>query len=302
MSRKAWINIRGLAIICVVLIHCTSTELSRSDANTMVNLFLNQISRFAVPIFLISSGFGLTLKKEYELPLKQFYFRRIKILPDYILWTLIYFFVYRRGNLLELAKSIITGNSAAHLYFIVLLIIFYVLYPVFYKLSTNTFSFILILLVNLIGQMIYQIFSFYKFPYFYNWMFFFCFGIFLAQHHNLQTNLKKYKYQLFISGLALVLTSCYISVFISSRSAGQYTSSMRPTVMIYSIGILSLFIYKLNIPNKMLAILDKNSMVIYYSHLLFLAFFKKFIPLFQSSNFLIILLFLHYYFQLFIPN
>lgn len=74
MKRDSWVNIRGLAILLVIVIHATSSQFnSVTSTYSYLNLFLNQISRFAVPIFLISSGFGLTLKKEYEMPTLHFF-------------------------------------------------------------------------------------------------------------------------------------------------------------------------------------------------------------------------------------
>ncbi|MGJ0973941.1 acyltransferase family protein [Enterococcus avium] len=63
MRKEQWINIRGLAILSVIIIHTTTMRFNSSSMlNNWINLFFDQVSRFAVPVFFMSSGFGLGLK------------------------------------------------------------------------------------------------------------------------------------------------------------------------------------------------------------------------------------------------
>src|SRR5699024_12452122 len=55
--------LRGFAIIGVVLIHITAPLATDGD---VFSIIVNQMSRFAVPVFFFLSGWGLTAAKSYE--------------------------------------------------------------------------------------------------------------------------------------------------------------------------------------------------------------------------------------------
>jgi peptidoglycan/LPS O-acetylase OafA/YrhL len=105
---------------------------------------MNQFARFAVPAFILITGF--TLASSYIVkghPFKYFIFlkqRIFSVLIPYILWSVSYYFFlqycennFNLWSLLswELIKTLFLGTAAYHLYFIVLICQFYVLAPLF---------------------------------------------------------------------------------------------------------------------------------------------------------------------------
>src|SRR5581483_7891153 len=92
--------LRIISILAVIIIHTTTRTLEINGADIIRvqwTLFLNQIFRFAVPLFFMISGFVL----EVSYPFHASYFTYIKkrinrIFVPYLFWSAIYyFFVYK---------------------------------------------------------------------------------------------------------------------------------------------------------------------------------------------------------------
>jgi probable poly-beta-1,6-N-acetyl-D-glucosamine export protein len=130
--------LRIVAIFAVVLIH-TSTKTLGAAGNDLLQLpftmVLNQVSRFAVPLFFLISGFVL----EYNYHPNEGYFQYIKrrlnkIFVPYIFWSVIYyFFVYYRYRDPNFVNVLVRGEASYQLYFIPALLIFYLVFPLAHK-------------------------------------------------------------------------------------------------------------------------------------------------------------------------
>lgn len=124
--------LRGLAIIAVILIHSTPGGLMQ----VYVRPFLN----FAVGLFLFLSGL-LTTNQNWH-PQK----RLKKILIPYVLWTLIYVALtnYQSGYMLPVIyfKKLLTGQSAAIMYFIFVYAELTLMVPVIDKLAHSKYKFL----------------------------------------------------------------------------------------------------------------------------------------------------------------
>jgi surface polysaccharide O-acyltransferase-like enzyme len=129
-------SLRGLAILAVLLIHTTTRSLEASNFNIVGfswTLFLNQITRFAVPLFIIISGFVLELsyhEESYWLFIKK---RFSKIFVPYTLWSIFYYLLIYNQNHDSFIRVILTGNASYQLYFIPTLCIFYITFPILHK-------------------------------------------------------------------------------------------------------------------------------------------------------------------------
>lgn len=134
-------------ILCifVIMIHLCSEPLDsfeKGSAISTVFFFVNKIISFAVSGFIFSSG----LKLFYNLkPVSYFKFishRITKIYFPYIFWVCAYylFFVYYMKyfdfSIVDLLKYIGIGDLVAHFYFILIIMQFYLLFPLI-KLYVN---------------------------------------------------------------------------------------------------------------------------------------------------------------------
>lgn len=130
---------RGLCMLGVIGIHVGSYALINPFANVQLISILEILSRFCVPAFFFLSAFGLFYHTSVEDPFsyKDFMKRRIQVvLYPYILWSLFYLVytgitAHNLGNLHPgpLAVNLLFGTSMYHLYFMVILLWFYVMMP-----------------------------------------------------------------------------------------------------------------------------------------------------------------------------
>lgn len=134
--------LRVLAILGVIMIHQTTTTLQVLNHNVLLSpfsLFLNQSSRFAVPLFFLISGFVLELNNKTGFSYTTFFKKRAsRILIPYLFWSAVYFWIWHGFFFSKILSynfltKLLNGTSAYHLYFIPTLIIFYLLFPFFHR-------------------------------------------------------------------------------------------------------------------------------------------------------------------------
>lgn len=137
---------RAIAIFAVIAIHATSRTLSETLDTSMFHpfLFINKFSQFAVPSFVFLSGFVL-FYNYIDRPLSgktlgKFYSKRLLyILVPYIVFSVLYFILKMTSGhswgmpaeemARKLGKYLLTGTAYTHLYYIIIIIQFYVLFP-----------------------------------------------------------------------------------------------------------------------------------------------------------------------------
>lgn len=131
--------LRVVAILGVILIHTTTKTLELGGyviGSMPITLFVNQMMRFSLPLFFLLSGFLLEYRYR-SLNFKTFFKKRIeKILVPYILWSIFYFLYFEAKthfSLQDFLYDVLIGGARYHLYFIVTMIIFYVLFPILHK-------------------------------------------------------------------------------------------------------------------------------------------------------------------------
>ncbi|MFC4775234.1 acyltransferase [Paenibacillus sp. GCM10023252] len=137
--------LRAGAILAVVLIHATSQGVgqlpSGTDSHTLY-FIVNTLSSFAVPVFLFVSGLVLFYRYTDKWDGKQigiFYYRRLRsVLIPYLLCSIAYYFF--RQLLADpitlffdwkaFVKLLPWGKAYYQLYFMVIIIQFYLLFPI----------------------------------------------------------------------------------------------------------------------------------------------------------------------------
>lgn len=145
-------------ILCmfVILIHVLSEGVSGFTRGTFPSALFFCVSRlvsFAVPAFIFSSGMKLCMKfRDNKLNYPAFLWGRIKkIYLPYLLWTVIYylFCVYRLHyfafNFSDLLKYLLNGEISAQFYFILVIMQFYLLMPLWLLLCRKCSNIILLL-------------------------------------------------------------------------------------------------------------------------------------------------------------
>lgn len=134
-------SLRGIALLSVLGIHTLSffSEAKLSYPLIRVLVYLLLVFIVAVPLFVWISGFVLALRYFSQLDVKAFFRRRFStIIPSYLMFSVIYTvfsafdpqsYTWSFPNLQTFLVLLFTGSSYSHLWFILLLIQFYLLFP-----------------------------------------------------------------------------------------------------------------------------------------------------------------------------
>jgi surface polysaccharide O-acyltransferase-like enzyme len=143
--------LRAFAILAVISIHVSGafSEMSGFTFLTLLYMSLNAFSRFAVPLFVCMSGFLLYNKYQGSFSLTLFYKNRfLSVVPQFTIFSIIgilfsYFGFRYSGKIWNLSAADIlyrffTGNAMYHLWFFVLIIQLYLLYPIIEKVLTKS--------------------------------------------------------------------------------------------------------------------------------------------------------------------
>lgn len=137
--------LRGFGVLAVIAIHATGyfTEVQSLNTLVVLNLWTDIFSQFAVPLFILISGFVLSKNYRNNFSLKKFYRKRIRsIVPQYILFSLVYTIFNNwaamrnsplNTNLVLILKNIWQASASYHLWFFSLIIQFYIIYPMIIK-------------------------------------------------------------------------------------------------------------------------------------------------------------------------
>lgn len=134
---------RGLCMLGVIGIHVGSYALTNPQANPQLIALLEIVSRFCVPAFFFLSAFGLFLSSPLEkaFDYKEFLQKRMRtVLLPYLTWSFIYLtytalISHNPAVFLYALPAVLYGNTAYHLYFMVILLWFYLLMPLWRMLT-----------------------------------------------------------------------------------------------------------------------------------------------------------------------
>lgn len=138
--------LRGISFLAIVLQHALASFIylpATSQANALVSAFILLLIRFAVPMFVFITGLVLFYNHSDEtLNYEQMVRRRFtQVFIPYLVWTMFYFVWVGlisgsgpRGEadiLARIAQLTISGDGYYHLWFIVMILQFYLVFPLF---------------------------------------------------------------------------------------------------------------------------------------------------------------------------
>lgn len=299
--------LRILSIVSVVLIH-TSTKILDYFKYDLVNqtfvLFLNQASRFAVPLFFLISAFVL----ELNYPEKFNYFSYLKkrlsrLFLPFLFWSALYYFVIYPLHSKNFMTALVLGDSSYQLYFIPTLFIFYLVFPFFHR-HFNFFIKKTSLLILALLQITFLSIDYYyhtlPFPYpisvFLLNFNLFILGIIVSHFQKNILNFVK-KYQLLFTTISLLLAIFITwegrSLYLQTQNYLSFYSQWRPSIFIYTLVLSSLLFFLFN-QSKLNAILIKKiasySFFVYFIHVIFIEIFWSILPHTLLSHTLILFL------------
>lgn len=145
---------RAFGIMAVIAIHVTSFPMVQLEKGTWQQAFyqfINNASNFAVPSFLFLSGLVLFYnyfeRSSDRAWVAPFYKKRLMyILVPYLVWSLFYYSMAQImngsgviGNLDVYFQRLLTGKNYTHLYYFIIILQFYVLFPLLLQLSSRAF-------------------------------------------------------------------------------------------------------------------------------------------------------------------
>ncbi|MNO61439.1 Inner membrane protein YiaH [compost metagenome] len=142
--------LRGIAFLAVVMQHTIAGIFYQQGLSPMtlnIGTILLGLIRFAVPLFVFITGVVLFYNYDAKVNYKDFLRKRFyQVVIPYLAWTVFYYawVSLRNGveatntgdQLFNLLKLALTGKASYHLWFMVMIIPFYVLFP-FFKLAIS---------------------------------------------------------------------------------------------------------------------------------------------------------------------
>jgi len=281
-------SLRILSTLAVIFIHTTTRTLEVSGyalQKIPFTLFLNQIFRFAVPLFFMISGFVLELNYHLNESYLTYLKKRLnRIFIPYVFWSAFYYFlVYSKNRNPNFLDSLLRGDASYQLYFIPALLIFYLIFPLIHNFCEFILSKWILIILGLIQIVIlYSEYNIHPLPIYYpfkvaflNFYAFFL-GIVLARNQErFLSFIKKWKLLLLFGSIVFAVSIFYegLNGYSKTHNYLAFYSTWRPSILIYTI-FLGGFLYWLfnrNILNvPIVKVLSRLSFFVFFIHVLIL--------------------------------
>lgn len=223
--------LRAFGVLGVIAIHSTGyfTEIQHFNRLALLSLLTDVFSQFAVPLFIMISGFVLAKNYRNNFGLGQFYQKRVRsIIPQYLIFSVLYTYFNNsvamknnsiQANLTLILKNIWHSDASYHLWFFAIIIQFYLFYPIiikiydFFKKLNKAELLVALMLIIQIAFMIGKHTSYLASVKinFIAYIFYFSIGIYSCDHFK---NFKNYKSEL--SGLTPFFMATTLALTVGS--------------------------------------------------------------------------------------
>lgn len=296
-------TLRALATLAVIVIHVDTPVLNMNYGRNMefwwIGLVIDNLVRFAVPLFLVLSGATL-LTKQYRLV--DFYKKRMsRVLIPFAFWLPAYW-VFRWFMLRPFERPLdfdsildwgvnlfITEGVSIHLWFVYMILFLYLFIPIIAKIlrkvSRRVVALFLILWLVLNGLQISGVFSIDSFSLLFKKLYgYSLYSGYLVLGYFLHTSTQKFNNQRMYAAIAYVITVLIasISTFYLSEAHGRQTltvmnsftlNSFVQTVAIYY--LFKNFEIKNQIVNFIVQTISNYSFGIYLVHIMVISLFFR---------------------------
>lgn len=257
--------------ILVVFIHIASEPISalRKDSWQFLIMYIpHKLSSFVVYGFIFISAVKLFIKDESKINLIEYYSNRLKkIVFPYLVSVCAYYIYFVSNNYftfqtVDLLKYIVNGNLVAHFYFIIIIVQFYLLLPIWRLILRKvkpsvviTISFIITVIMNeKLPIIIRYVFNGFNFMYndrvFTTYLFYWILGMYCGAYYEKFCNLlEKYKSIIISTFITFAFFYIYINYsFVINRQFGQYLSFLQ--IIYVTIAIFFCYVVFLQMSQK----------------------------------------------------
>lgn len=296
---------RAICCVLVVIIHVTAAFWYTFQVSSLpfkAVVVLNTFSKFAVPSFVLISGYVLYYvynNKKIE-PITFYKKRLLKVFLPYFIWSVLYIIVnylaYERPvDFKSLIYYFSLGKANYHLYYICLILQFYILFPLLIK-GFKLFQNPIIPSILFIGLNFYFI-RYIKLPFsdrlFMYYIMFFILGFYLADLKIRDIKIRNI-ISLFITAIYIITVTYYV---IETYKVMVKVPLLSKTLYRHSwwyfslISILFLYVIanyfgvkiKYLIDNKIINSISKHSFTIYLSHPMFMKILHS-LPIYKNMQ------------------
>lgn len=296
--------IRGICIICVVLIHCQNgisyKEVATYSWNYDYWLVFRQFINFPVAVFVFLTGYFTDITKVKLKPGAYVKSRGKRLLIPFLVWSIFYSIIsiVKQGFQIDIIKiifNIIVGKASTPMYYIVVLIQLVLITPWLIKCVSRKYLNIMAFLITPVCLIILYSFSYFtkqQLPHyetvFPTWFIFYYLGLYIKVKGPVIR-----KKQSSITGALLIvlgalvfsIMECYLMLYLGFP-VGFASSQIKVSSFLYSISLINLiFVVKgqhVKIREGIVTKLGNYSYGIFYIHCFWLLILSKamsYIPL-----------------------
>ncbi len=275
--------LRAIACLSVILVHISAIPVaSMETTNPLIYLYLllNRGAKYTTATFIFISAF-VFFHRYQNGPFNTWSFlkkRFMNTLIPYFVWTVVYYFyfIYQGYYSLSLSffiNNLLSANMVYHLYFILTISQFYLLFAGFMWLFKKYNSHVLLALFMVINLLSLRFITMpYSDRFFTTYIFYFAMGCYIAKHYDkIQPLLLGKKVMLLMMYLAITL--CEIYLFFSYYKLGNYVNVHLVSLSWFAFSVISV-LFLLSLSNSfshkadhwLVRRISKSSFYIYLSH------------------------------------